>query len=386
LKAARAPRAESQGALPFSGSYDPEDVTFLLTPIQLALTDIAEKERQIQSGRHYSEMLSPESAPGPEYMRLFEDALARNGERLARDVAALAAALAVRAGGRAEVVVASLARAGTPIGVLLRRALVRLGVRAPHYSISVIRDRGVDLAALKHMAARHDGRDVVFVDGWTGKGVIARELRASEAGPILGAAPFLAVVADPAGAADLAATEEDYVIPSGLLNGVASGLVSRSIYDASLVGTGAFHGVVVLTALARRDLSRDLVARIDGLAPSTPVPPAAWPSGRRETAAKLSAESLAAVTSAVGVSDSSRVKPGIAEATRALLRRVPDRLLVTDPGDPDVAHLLHLAAQRGVGVELMPRGAYKAVAVIRSLGALETSDVRPCMSARAGRQ
>jgi hypothetical protein len=361
----------------FSGSYEPDDVAFLLTPMDLVLTDVAEKERQIQAGRHYSEMLSPERAPGPEYMRLFEDALARNGARFARNVAALAAALAARAEGRPEVVVASLVRAGTPVGVLLRRALVRLGVRAPHYSISVIRDRGVDPVALSHIAARHDGRDVVFVDGWTGKGVIARELRASAAEAALGAPPFLAVVADPAGAADLAATEEDYVIPSGLLNGVASGLLSRSVYDARLVAAGAFHGCVVLAALAPHDLSRALIAQVDALAPSTPVAPAVWPSSRRAAAAKTSADTLTTVAQVAEVSDPDRIKPGIAEATRALLRRVPDRLFVRDPGDPDVAHLLHLATERGIGVEPLPTGAYKAVAVIRSLAPSSRPTGRP---------
>jgi hypothetical protein len=58
----------------------------------------------------------------------------------------------------------------------------RLGRAAPHYSISIIRDRGLDPAALAHIAARHEPADVVFVDGWTGKGAIAGELHRSLAG------------------------------------------------------------------------------------------------------------------------------------------------------------------------------------------------------------
>ncbi|HEY0325364.1 MAG TPA: cysteine protease StiP domain-containing protein, partial [Allosphingosinicella sp.] len=124
----------------FSGSYAPADVTFLLKPAELAPVDVATKEALIQSGRrHYSEMLSPESPPGEDYLRLYDEALARNGARLAQDVVDLAGALADRAGDREEVVIASLARAGTPIGVLLRRALLRLGKRSTHYSISIIR-------------------------------------------------------------------------------------------------------------------------------------------------------------------------------------------------------------------------------------------------------
>jgi len=67
--------------------------------------------------------------------------------------------------------------------------------------------------------------------------------------------------------------------------------------------------------------------------------------------------------------DRNRIKPGIAEATRALLRRMPERLLVRDRDDPDVAHLLHLAERGGVPVSgLGDDSRYRAVAIIRSLG------------------
>jgi len=362
--------APTPSSLHFSGSYVPEDVEFLLTRMSLRPTPVAEKERLIQTGRrHYSEMISPERPPGPVYMRLYQDALGRNGPRLAQHIAALAAALAQRAAGR-EVVLVSLARAGTPVGVLLHRALRRMGVPSNHYSISIIRDRGVDAAALAHITARHHGRDVVFVDGWTGKGVIARELRASAAESVLQARPYLAVVADPAGAADLAATGEDYVIPSGLLNGVASGLVSRSIFDPELVRAGRYHGCVRLDALAPHDVSRAFVDTIEAMSPAGPVPPVEWPADRRAAFAALSREAVAAIADACRVNDLNRIKPGAAEATRAVLRRVPDRLFLSDPADPDLAHLVHLAAERGLPVQALPAGEpYKAVAVIKSLGA-----------------
>ena len=48
----------------FSGSYLPEDVTFLLKPVHLESTDLVEKEQLIQSGqRHYSEMITREKLP-----------------------------------------------------------------------------------------------------------------------------------------------------------------------------------------------------------------------------------------------------------------------------------------------------------------------------------
>jgi hypothetical protein len=355
---------------PLSGSYAPDDCTFLLKPVTLAPVDVEEKERLIQSGRrHYSEMLSAESPPGAEYLRLYREALDRNGARLAQDIVDLAAGLAERAQGRPELVIASLARAGTPIGVLLRRALVRMGLSSTHYSISIIRDRSVDLEALRHIAARHDPQDVVFVDGWTGKGTITGELHASLADRPFGFAPYLAVIADPAGCADLAPSDEDYLIPSGLLNSIVSGLVSRSILNDSLVCPGDFHACVHYTHLAAHDLSRDFIDGMDALMMGlTPRPITSDPARRaaRAAACKTMVDGL---MTRLGLKDRNRIKPGVAEATRAVLRRVPDRLLIRDPADPDVSHLLHLAEEKGLRIDPLPGDhGYRAVAVIRTLG------------------
>ena len=72
----------------------------------------------------------------------------------------------------------SLARAGTPIGVIVRRLLRDgWGINAPHYSVSIIRDRGIDFRAVDYIRDRYGERAITFLDGWTGKGLIAGELR-----------------------------------------------------------------------------------------------------------------------------------------------------------------------------------------------------------------
>ena len=60
--------------------------------------------------------------------------------------------------------------------MLRRWAAVRHGLDLPHYAVSIVRGRGIDPLALRHLAELHDPARVVFVDGWTGKGAIAREL------------------------------------------------------------------------------------------------------------------------------------------------------------------------------------------------------------------
>lgn len=350
----------------FSGSYDARDVTFLLKQVSLDATDVATKEALIQSGaRHYSEMLSVESPPSAQYLALYEAALARNGARLANDIAALAATLDQRQEAGREVVLVSLVRAGTPIAILIARALRRLGRRVEHYAVSIIRDRGLDQVALAHILKRHAAQDVVFVDGWTGKGAIATELRSSLAGVI---EPFLAVVADPAGQADLAATHDDYLIASGLLNSVVSGLVSRSILNSDVASDQDFHGCVIFDELAEFDRSREFVDWIDALS-GTGEPIVSAPLA--QAAAREACENMVrSIMNDTGAASRNLVKPGIAEATRVMLRRVPDRLYLRDVGDPDVQHLVHLANEKAVDIEpLNYAGHFRAVAVIRSIKA-----------------
>jgi hypothetical protein len=66
------------------------------------------------------------------------------------------------------------------------------------------------------------------------------------------------------------------------------------------------------------------------------------------------------------ITDVNLVKPGIAEATRVVLRRVPDRLIVRDPHAEDLQHLLVLAGARNVRVEVDPTLPFQAAALIRS--------------------
>jgi uracil phosphoribosyltransferase len=348
----------------FSGSYEAQDVTFLLKPVTLDTTDVAAKETLIQSGaRHYSEMLSPESPPTEEYLALYEAALDRNGARLAADISALAATLDARHGAVREIVLVSLVRAGTPIAILIARALRRLGRKVAHYGVSIIRDRGIDRVALDHITQNHSANDIVFVDGWTGKGAIAKELRASLPAHI---EPFLVVVADPAGVADLAATHDDYLIASGLLNSVVSGLVSRTILNDDVVGDNEFHACVLFDKLAPHDYSRNFIERIDAL--TGKAQPLSIDTGARLAANEACEKMMSFVLDDAKAKSRNLVKPGIAEATRVFLRRVPDRLYIRDRDDPDIRHLIHLAMAKGVKIEPLNLAVhFRAIAVIRSI-------------------
>jgi hypothetical protein len=277
----------------FSGSYRAGDVAFLLTPLPLqGFIDIPEKERLIQSGqRHYSEMLSPESLPSARYLEVFRTACAANGARMARDCLHLASLIAARR--TADIALVSLARAGTPVGVVVSRLLNDvLGRACTHYSVSIIRDRGIDPVALQFILSRHAPEAIVFVDGWTGKGIIARELASTIAAYNAHHATDidagLYVLSDLAGVAACAASCDDYLIPSSILNATVSGLVSRSILNDA-IGPADFHGCVYYEQFASHDQSQafadQLVAQARAL---TPDAASSLPLSWRSTVSKTS--------------------------------------------------------------------------------------------------
>lgn len=357
----------------FCGSYRADDVEFLLKPLaQQPFVDVAHKEQLIQSGaRHYSEMLSPESLPSARYLQVFQDAYAANRQQMARDCLALAALIAARRTG--PITLVSLVRAGTPVGVILKHLLHRvLGREVVHYSVSIIRDRGIDTVALQHILAQgHTPESIVFIDGWTGKGVISRVLDEAVTDfnqrHAVAIDPGLYVLSDLAGTAACAASSADYLIPSSILNATVSGLVSRSVLNES-IGPGEFHGCVYYDAFAAHDQSRQfadgLIADGIALAAREGLPDVA-PIDRVAVAA-VSATFLQATMAQHGIVDVNLVKPGIGEATRVLLRRVPRLLILRDPATPDVKHLTVLATEKEVPLIVDPDLPYQAVSLIRS--------------------
>lgn len=355
-------------------SYDPEDVTFLLTPIKIAPTDVAEKERLIQSGQaHYSEMISEERRPDARYMQIYENALDRHFARIAFDIARIALRIQsdIACGNLApQISLCSLVRAGVPYGVLLRRALIKLDVDVTHYGVSIIRDRGLDPVAMQYVCRAHPDADILFVDGWTGKGTIAGELtKAWKA--MFGQLPRLVVLADPSGHAWLAGSHEDWLIPSGILGANVSGLISRSILISDLLGPGDFHGAMTVDHLADLDRSRDFIERV--MATFDAVLERASPVERNtERCRHLRAQAaicVGAIADRHAVDNLNRIKPGIAEATRAVLRRRPRKVFLRDARDPDLEALLYLCQQDGIETEVDAEvtGPYRAITLIEKI-------------------
>jgi hypothetical protein len=354
---------------PFPGSYAPDEVTFLLRRLRLVTTSLEQREQKIQSGHsHYSEMIGPEDAPSRERLRLFRECLVTNGARMATDISTLADALAASAVGD-ELTIVSIARAGTPVGVLLLHRLRQTAphLRLAHYSISVIRDRGADLVALSWIMARHAPSSLRFVDGWTGKGTIANELRGSLSAWSEAPADLhlgLWVPLDVCGVATFAASRQDYLIPSTLLGGTISGLVSRSVLPHG--EESQLHGCVSLDHLRRHDLSRWFIRRLTALMANIPQGSSPTPNASGGPTRYAEARCcLAEVLVRHGLTDPNRVKLGIGETVRVLLRRLPQVVCLSPDAREADAHMIRrLAALRAVPVDRVRGLAFDALAVI----------------------
>ena len=370
-----------------SGSYLASDVTVLLDIIDkdaVADVPVNQKEALIQSGqRHYSDMLTLENAPTAMHEQLYQQALAQGTTRTATDIVNLAYTLhhilQQTVSLQRPLILVSLVRAGLPIGVLLQRTLAdadsSYALPSVHYGISIIRDRGLDTVALQMILDAHPESPIIFVDGWTGKGAIYQELaRSLDAFSDPNHPNFanifhqgenvipLLTLADPAGVAWLAASEEDWLIPSGLLNSTVSGLISRSLYTEPQSG---LHRSVFYDNLVAVDHSLAFVEQIDSTRRALSTSPQylqTFEQPRYQTADLI--DMLAAE---YDISNRNRIKPTIAEATRAILRRDPERILLATADHPDTVLLRHLCSERDInitvlGAKILP---YQAITLIK---------------------
>ncbi len=343
-------------------SYSEEDVILLLKDItgMVEPQPTEEREKLIQSGRHYSEMLPIEYVPTEKYMKVYEEALKTYAKQVAIAVGNLSDKI-VKNKGR-EVVLVSLARAGIPIGILIKRYIrMKYKINVPHYSISIIRGRGIDDNAMKYLLNRHEARQLLFVDGWIGKGAILNELK-KEIAAYEGVSADIAVIADPANVTELCGTHEDILIPSSCLNSTVSGLVSRTFLRSDIIGKDDFHGAVYYGGLKDSDLSYDFINAIEK----------EFCMENQDNSTVIRGQGIDEVRK-IGeqfkIDDINLIKPGIGEATRVLLRRVPWKILIDEryKGDPQLGHLVRLAEEKNVPVEYYPLTHYKCCGIIKKI-------------------
>ena len=351
------------------GSYSSDDVVFLLKDISESIVERGTEEREevIQGGGHYSEMLPIEYKPSDEYINLYHKAMDEFSDKIAESTAVVAENIIKKRG--SDTVLISLARAGTPFGILIKRYIKeKYGIEIPHYAISIIRGKGIDENALIYIIKKH-GTNIQFVDGWTGKGTITNVLNKAVSDFYdkyeIRLNGELAVISDPGHCAPLYGTRDDFLLPSSFLNSTVSGLISRTVHRKDLIDEEDFHGVKYYKELTSSDLSNEFLDKI---------------SEKFEKISKLEIENIKyeeisfnglkdieKIKKEFNIEDINFIKPGIGESTRVLLRRVPWKILVNSKENKNLEHILVLAKEKGVEVIEYKMSSYQCCGIIKPL-------------------
>lgn len=350
-------------------SYSSDDVTILLQDLKgkVPVLDTKEREKLNQSGVHYSEMLPVEYVPSNEYLKVYENALKSQGKQTAQAVINLAHKI-LNTKASKEIVLVSLARAGTPVGILLKRYLTKYcNCNVSHYTISIIRGKGIDIAAMNYILSKHNTKNIVFVDGWIGKGAINRVLAEAVAKlNVADLSPKLAVLSDPAYEINLYGTRDDFLIPSACLNSTVSGLISRTV-KLKRMSDDEYHGAIYYVENKEHDLSNAFLDEIESyfrdLKPDN--------TDAQPTTTSKGIDEVKKIASEFNINDINKIKPGVGETIRVLLRRVPDVILIKPNANPKfIEPIMRLAKEKNVPIKEYPLTGYNTCGIIKDISDL----------------
>lgn len=363
-------------------SYREEDVIVLLKDLSFDMKEMSteERERAIQNGTHYSEMLPQEKAPTIEYEKLYEKALNDKKFEIALGIGKVSEIMMNNSKDNKPIII-SLARAGIPVGILMKRYIKeKYNLDIPHYAISIIRDKGIDENAMEYIYQKeiienkNNVSNIFFVDGWTGKGAIKTQLEeAVQQLKNLNSEKWnelssdLYVLADPANITPFRGTKEDFLLPSACLNSTVSGLTSRTILNHLInIENGDFHGAVYFSKFEEIDKSNDFLDIITKEFVNVKLNNVKQEILNGNTGMKI----VNNICENFNIVDFKKVKPGIGETTRVLLRRVPWKVLInTSLDDSDIQHILELCKEKNIPYETYPMGNYKVCGIIKELSA-----------------
>lgn len=371
-------------------SFFKEDVTLLLKDITGMIEPLStnEREKLIQSGVHYCEMMPLEYKPSEKYLAIYDRALQLYSKKTADAIMTVSEKIMAKKG--KNVVLISLARAGIPIGILMKRYLdKKYGIHIPHYSISIIRGRGIDKNAVNYILKRHRQQDIMFVDGWIGKGAIFGELK-KELESFKELQPEIAVVSDPANLTEMCGTHEDILIASSCLNSTVSGLISRTFLRDDIIGKEDFHGAAYYGDLKNEDRTYEFIEKIEELFVFEENRKNSIDREKRTDDEKHmdkrnmyntnmyntrnsvlynGIEEVERICETYNIDNINFVKPGIGETTRVLLRRVPWKILISEKyrDSDELCHIYQLAEEKGVNVEYTELMNYKCCGLIKKV-------------------
>ncbi len=173
--------------------------------------------RAYDGNNTFWQLPSPEPKLNCDFWRLVKAEL--NNAAIRQAASRLAGAISTWESNNNKLLFVAILRAGVPIADWLSQLLPG----SVSVSISLFAGLGIDQMALQSLQSAYPERKIVFVDGWTGRGGVARELAKLQLAP-------LAVLIDPWGWADFSGSSEDLFCPTACFTGVATLGFSRTFY------------------------------------------------------------------------------------------------------------------------------------------------------------
>lgn len=340
-------------------SYNREDVELLLKDLTGAVEPVTleERDRRVANGEYVRSILIKEYEVSEEYRGIVNKYIPVYADKMGELVAKLADKLYEAKGD--NIVLVDIVRAGIPIGILLKRYLkFKYNIDVMHYGISLV--KGLDKEAMSYIVDKHGAENVQFVDGWTGKGTVAKEIKAScdELKTLddkyKELDDSLAVLSDAIGVAKYAGTREDVYIPNSPLNASITGLVSITILNEKYKQADDFHGAAYLSELEEIDQSKEFVDLVTDTFKKDVE--------KESDVCEADDTEIDKLASELG-RDKKLLNPGINEAARAVLRRKLEKLIVLSKEDEDCKALIELAECKGIKIEERPLKGYKALSV-----------------------
>ncbi|MGE0084033.1 MAG: cysteine protease StiP domain-containing protein [Desulfococcaceae bacterium] len=150
-----------------------------------------------------------------------------------------------------KLIFAAILRAGVPIADWLCQMMHG----SVAVSLSLFVGLGIDRIALQMIQKTWPERKIVFVDGWTGKGGVARAIRELNCGP-------LAVLNDPWGCADFSGIQKDIFCPTACFTGASTLGFSRTFFTEE-------HRLFSAYRFPRKYCRTDLVEKWQKLCPKS---------------------------------------------------------------------------------------------------------------------
>ena len=334
-------------------TFKSEDVEFLLTDMTGKIEPITleEKKKRVEQGEYDRSILTKEFPVTKEYLDICLEWTPIYAKQTAIAVGNLAEQLYKIK--NKNLVLVSILRAGTNVGILVKRYLKnKYKINIPHYSMSLIKE--LDSNSMNYLLSKHRPEDIQFIDGWTGKGTVTKQLLAS-AKKYEGVDSSLAVLSDSINIAKYCGIREDIAIPQSPFNACITGLVSMPIHNNPFVGEKNFDGAIYLEDLEKIDKSQEYIDLIEK-------------NFDYQCSADNYNDDIVEVAEINEICENYNISlkalnPGINEAARAILRRNVSKLLVKDKKDFQVLQISKLAELKNIEIEEYSFKYYKAATI-----------------------